>query len=143
MDFIVDLPESQGNKVIWTVIDLFSKQAHFVACTGLPSPRKLAKMFITHVYRLHGIHKRIISDRGVQFTTRFWRRFIAMIGSSQGLSSAFHPATNGDVERANAMVERYLWCYVKYQQTGLTYFRSLKWHIITHCTAVQGLPLSM
>lgn len=37
MDFIVDLPESQGNTVIWTVIDLFSKQAHFVACSSLLS----------------------------------------------------------------------------------------------------------
>lgn len=69
MDFIVDLPESQGNTVIWTVIDLFSKQAHFVACSGLPSARKLAKLFITHIYhiyRLHGVPRRIVSYQGVQ-----------------------------------------------------------------------------
>lgn len=48
MDFIVELPESQGNTVIWTVINLFLKQAQFIACSGLPSAR-LAKMFIVHV----------------------------------------------------------------------------------------------
>lgn len=36
-----------------------------------------------------------------------------MMGSSQGLSSAFHPATNGATERMNMMVE----CYVQYQQS--------------------------
>lgn len=55
MDFIVELPESDGNTVIWTVIDLFSKQAHFVACPSLLSARKLAKMFITHIYRFHRV----------------------------------------------------------------------------------------
>lgn len=64
MDFIVDLLESQGNMVIWMVIDLFSKQAYFVACAGLPSASKLAKLFITHIYRLHGVPRRIVSDRG-------------------------------------------------------------------------------
>lgn len=37
MDFIVKLPESNCHTVIWTVIGLFSKQAHFVPCSGLPS----------------------------------------------------------------------------------------------------------
>ncbi|KAK9395767.1 hypothetical protein NXF25_019128 [Crotalus adamanteus] len=39
MDFIVELPENRGYTVIWTVIDLFSKQAHFIPCKGLPSSR--------------------------------------------------------------------------------------------------------
>ncbi|KAK9395824.1 retrotransposon-derived protein PEG10 [Crotalus adamanteus] len=120
MDFIVDLPESKGNTVIWTVIDLFSKQAHFIACKGLPSAQRLAKLFLKHIYRLHGAPKRIISDRGVQFTAKFWRNFLTLIGSSQGLSSAFHPATNGAAEAANKMVEQYLRCYVSYQQTNWT-----------------------
>lgn len=116
MDFVVELPSSNGHNVIWTIIDLFSKQAHFVPCRGLPSARALAGLFIRHVYRLHGVPRRIISDRGVQFTARFWRQFLTRIGSSQGLSTAYHPSTNGAAERANAMVERYLRCYVSYQQ---------------------------
>lgn len=71
MDFIVELPESRGNTVIWTMIDLFSKPAHFTACSGLPSARKLAKMFIKQVYQLHGVPRRIISDHRVQFTAKF------------------------------------------------------------------------
>lgn len=117
MDFIVDFPANGDKTVIWTIIDLFSKKAHFVPCSGLPLARKLAKLFIQHIYRLHGVPRRIISDRGVQFTAQFWRNFIKLIGSSQGLSTAFHPSSNGASECVNAMVERYLCCYVSYQQS--------------------------
>lgn len=56
-----------------TVIDLFSKQAHFIACSfySLPSAHKLVKLFLKHIYWLHGIPKRIISDWGVQFMAKF------------------------------------------------------------------------
>lgn len=86
MDFIVELPESGGSTVIWMVVDLFSMQARFIACTSLPSAQKLAKMFLQHIYRLHGVPKRIISDQGggVQFMTKFWCEFIRLIGSSRG-----------------------------------------------------------
>ncbi|KAK9407162.1 hypothetical protein NXF25_005936 [Crotalus adamanteus] len=103
MDFIVDLPDNRGYNTIWTVVDLFSKQAHFIPCKGLPSARRLSRLFIQHIYRLHGTPRRIISDRG--------------LGSAQGLSSAYHPSTNGAAERANAVVERYLRSYVSFQQT--------------------------
>lgn len=75
-------------------------------------------MFITHIYRLYGIPQRVISDRGIQFTAKFWKEFLVGVGSSQGLSTAFHPATNGAVERTNAMIERYLRCYIDHQQTN-------------------------
>ncbi|KAK9395797.1 hypothetical protein NXF25_019158 [Crotalus adamanteus] len=105
MDFVVELRENRHYNVIWTVVDLFSKQAHFIPCKGLPSAHRLVRLFVQHVYRLHGIPRRIISDQGVQFTAQFWRDFIRLVGSSQGLSSAYHPSTNGAAERANAMVE--------------------------------------
>lgn len=55
--------------------------------------------------------------QGVQFTLKFWWEFLRMIGSFQGLSYIFHLATNGVVERANAIIEQYIRCYVNYQQT--------------------------
>lgn len=134
MDFIVDLPSSYGYTVIWTVVDLFSKQAYFVPYKGIPSAWWLTDLFLHHIYRLHGIPKTIISDRGVQFTSKFWRHFICLIGSTQGLSSAFHPSTNRAAVWANAMVERYLRCYVSYQQSnwsGLLPFGKVAYNNIT------------
>ncbi|XP_060539362.1 queuine tRNA-ribosyltransferase catalytic subunit 1 isoform X1 [Pantherophis guttatus] len=80
MDLIVDVPESGGCTVIWAVTDLFSKQVHFIPCSKIPSAKTLAKLFIQHVYRLHGAPKGIISDRGVQFTSNFWKEFLGLIG---------------------------------------------------------------
>ncbi|KAK9396283.1 hypothetical protein NXF25_019644, partial [Crotalus adamanteus] len=57
MGFIVELPESRGNIVIWTVTDLFSFQHLF----GISSAPKLARVFLKHIYQLHGVLKRIIS----------------------------------------------------------------------------------
>uniref|UniRef100_A0A2H6MZC8 Integrase catalytic domain-containing protein n=1 Tax=Micrurus carvalhoi TaxID=3147026 RepID=A0A2H6MZC8_9SAUR len=101
-------------------MDLFSKQAYFIPCKGLPSARKLSKMFVNHIYiyRLHGVPRRIISDRGVQFTEKFWREFIQAIGSSQDLSSGFHAQTSGLAVKTNQFIGQYLRCYVNYQQTN-------------------------
>lgn len=98
MDFIVELPDSAGNTVIWVVTDLFSKQAHFVACPKIPSAQTLAKMFVQHIYQLHGAPECTISDRSVQFTSSFWQEFLKMLSTAQGLSSSHHPQTNGGCE---------------------------------------------
>lgn len=66
---------------------------------------------------------------------KFWREFIKSIGSSQGLSSAFHLSTNGAVEHANSMIEQYLRCYVNYQQTNwaqLLSFAEMAYNNVVH-----------
>lgn len=62
MDFIVEHPESSGNTVIWVVTNLFSKQVHFIPYQKIPTAKALAKMFLHHLYQLHGAPQRVISD---------------------------------------------------------------------------------
>uniref|UniRef100_A0A670Z7K1 Integrase catalytic domain-containing protein n=1 Tax=Pseudonaja textilis TaxID=8673 RepID=A0A670Z7K1_PSETE len=120
MDFIVELPESAGNTVIWVVTDLFSKQVLFIPCQKIPTTKALAKMFLIHIYRLHGAPQWIISDRGVQFTSKFWRAFLNLLGSTQGLSSGNHPQMDGLTERVNSVLEQYLRCFISHQQDNWT-----------------------
>lgn len=119
MDFIIELPKSLGNTVIWVTTDLFSKQINFVACPKILSVRTLAKLFVQQIYCLHGDPERIISDRGVLFTSSFWQEFLKLVGSSQGLSSLHHLQTNGACEHTNGILEQYLRCYISYQQDNL------------------------
>lgn len=112
MDFITDLPRSSGSTVIWVVVDRFSKMAHFIPLPGLPSARELADLFLNHVFRLHGAPDDIVSDRGVQFISRFWRSFCSRLGINLSFSSGFHPETNGQTERTNQTLEQYLRCFV-------------------------------
>uniref|UniRef100_A0A803T7I9 Gypsy retrotransposon integrase-like protein 1 n=1 Tax=Anolis carolinensis TaxID=28377 RepID=A0A803T7I9_ANOCA len=115
-DFITDLPPSCGFTTILVVVDLFTKLAHFIPCEGLPTAQETADLFLQHVFRLHGLPKSLVTDRGSQFTSRFWKALQKLLGIDSRLSSAHHPQTDGQTERTNATLEQYLRCYVNYQQ---------------------------
>jgi transposase InsO family protein len=66
---------------------------------------KLAELYLTHIVRLHGVPKVIVSDRGTQFTSRFWKNLHELLGTKLFLSTAFHPQTGGQVERTNQILE--------------------------------------
>jgi hypothetical protein len=79
-------------------------------------PRELADGFLTHVVRAHGLPSSIISDRGSLFTSQFWKRVMEAMGTTRNLSTAFHPESDGQTERVNAILEQYLRAYCNYQQ---------------------------
>ncbi|KAL0149344.1 hypothetical protein M9458_055382, partial [Cirrhinus mrigala] len=64
LDFVSGLPSSAGNTVILTVIDRFSKAAHFIPLPKLPSAKETALTVFDHVFKIHGLPSDIISDRG-------------------------------------------------------------------------------
>jgi hypothetical protein len=75
MDFIVGLPRTQkGYNSIWVVVDRLKKVAHFIPVSTTYSGARLAELYISRIVCLHGIPKKIISDRGSQFTSRFWEQ---------------------------------------------------------------------
>ncbi|KAJ8333220.1 hypothetical protein SKAU_G00421160 [Synaphobranchus kaupii] len=101
VDFVTGLPLSEGNTVILTIVDRFSKAVHFIPLPKLPSALETAELLVLHVVRLHGIPSDIVSDRGPQFSSQVWKAFCVALGASASLSSGFHPQSNGQAERAN------------------------------------------
>jgi hypothetical protein len=72
MDFIVGLPTTQsGYDSIWVIVDRFLKVAHFIPVKTTYKGAKLAELYIARIVCLHGVPKKIVSDRGTQFTSRF------------------------------------------------------------------------
>jgi hypothetical protein len=63
MDFIEGLPKSEGNEVIFVVVDRFSKYAHLMALAHPYSAITVAKVFMENIYKLHEILATIVSDR--------------------------------------------------------------------------------
>ncbi len=112
LDFVTALPPSQGHTVVLTVVDRFSKAAHFIPLPKLPSAKETALVVVDHVFRLHGLPIDVVSDRGPQFVSRFWREFCKLLGATVSLSSEFHLQSNGQTERANQDLERTLRCVV-------------------------------
>ncbi|KAI3362601.1 hypothetical protein L3Q82_001687 [Scortum barcoo] len=74
-------PATIPSHAILTVVDRFSKMAHFVPLPKLPSAKETAELMLTHVFRLHGLPVDVVSDRGPQFTSIFWREFCALMGA--------------------------------------------------------------
>jgi len=117
MDFITHLPKtSTGNDTILVVVDRFTKMAHFIAMKATADAPAVAKLFIDHIYRLHGMPSSIISDRDSRFTSRFWRTLMSLSGSKLSMSTAFHPQTDGQTERVNRILEDILRHYVSADQ---------------------------
>ena len=105
LDFITDLPRAQnGDTCILTVIDKATRMVHLIPCRETVDAAKTAELFWTHVGKLHGIPRCIYSDRGPQFCNRFWRALWDSFGTSLKFSSAYHPHTQGMVERMNSVV---------------------------------------
>ena len=69
------------------------------------SSAKLAKIYMTRIVCLHGVPRSIVSDRGTQFTSKFWNQLHETLGTRQEFSTAFHPQTYGQTERVNQILE--------------------------------------
>ncbi|WVZ52135.1 hypothetical protein U9M48_003223 [Paspalum notatum var. saurae] len=116
MDFIVGLPRTQkGYNSIWVVVDRLTKVAHFIPVNTTYSGAKLAELYISRIVCLHGVPKRIISDRGSQFTSRFWEQLHNSLDTKLRFSTAYHPQTDGQTERTNQILEDMLRaCAIQY-----------------------------
>ncbi|WVZ90018.1 hypothetical protein U9M48_036354 [Paspalum notatum var. saurae] len=106
MDFIVGLPHTQKcYNSIWVVVDHLSKVAHFIPVNTTYSGAKLAELYISRIVCLHGVPKRIISDRGSQFISRFWEQLHDSLDTKLRFSTAYHHQTDGQTERTNQILE--------------------------------------
>jgi hypothetical protein len=73
MDFIVGLPRTQlGYDSICAIMDRLTKVAHFIPVRTIYSGPQLAELYMSRIVFLHGVLKKIMSDRGTQFTLKFW-----------------------------------------------------------------------
>ncbi len=77
---------------------------------------ELASIFFRTVFRAQGLPRKILSDRGSQFISAFWREFFALLKSEVRLTSSYHPQSNGGTERANKTLLEALRCFVNARQ---------------------------
>jgi len=115
-DFITRLPLAQGYDTILVVCDRFSKIVHFIATTEKTSAEGLAKLFWDHIWKLHGLPESIISDRGVQFAVGMIKELNNLLGIQTKLLMAYHPQTDGQMERINQELEQYLRVFIDHRQ---------------------------
>jgi hypothetical protein len=120
MDFIVGLPHTQaGYDSIWVIADRLTKVAHFNPVKTTYSGAKLTELYMSRIVCLHGVPKKTISDRGSQFTSKFWEKLHESMDTKLNFSSAYHPRTDGQTERTNQILEDMLRaCALKYGKSS-------------------------
>ncbi len=106
VDFITDLPSSDGNARVLVVIDRFSKSCRLLPLKGLAPARETDEIMFNNIFRHYGISEDIVSDSGPQFISRVWRAF-SLLGVTISLSLGYHPQFNGQTERKIQEVGRF------------------------------------
>ena len=109
MDFIVKLPLTpRGHDAVMTVVDLLTKQVHFLPMKEASSAKDVADIFFSNIVRHHGLPKAIVSDRDRRFTSQFWQTLFRSCGTELRMSTAYHPQSDGQTERMNRTLEEAL-----------------------------------
>ena len=102
---------------IMVAVDRLTKYAIFVPIPRQFTASYLAKVFLKEVGKF-GIPEKIISDRDKIFTSHFWRELCQVLQITQGMSTAYHPQSDGQTERVNQILEQYLRIYVNDEQSN-------------------------
>src|SRR6185295_9211121 len=119
MDFITHLPKTKSNyDSIFVVVDRLSKRVHFIPTTATVTAPEVAQLFFTNIFQHHGLSQVIISDRDPKFISCFWQELFRMLGTCTAMSTAYHPQTDGQTERANRTLEDMLRSFINYRQTN-------------------------
>ena len=115
MDLMTDLPVTpEGHDAIVVFCDRLSKMLHFVPCCKSDGAPELAHLFVKHVFRPHGLPASIVSDRDPRFTSHVWKTVFTSLGTN--MSTAFHPQTDGQSERAFRTLQQMLRAFVSPRQ---------------------------
>jgi hypothetical protein len=136
MDFIVGLPRTQsGYDSIWVIVHRLTKVAHFIPVKTTYSGPQQVELYMSRIVCLHGVLKKIVSDRGTRFTLRFWERLHEALDTQLCFSSIYHPQTDGQRERANQILEDMLKaCALQY---GRSWDKSLSYAEFSYNNSYQ------
>jgi transposase InsO family protein len=120
MNFIVGLPRTRdGYDSIWVVVDCLTKAANFIPVKTTYNSAVLAELYMSRIVCLHGIPKKIVSDRGTHFTSHFWQQLHEALGTHLKFSSAYHPQKDGQTERTNRILKDMLRACALQDKLGL------------------------
>jgi hypothetical protein len=136
MDFVEGFPKVSGKSVILTVVDQFSKFAHFILVGHPYSAASVAKAFFDNIVHLHGLLAFIVSDRDPIFISNLWTELFQLSGTRLCTSSAFHPQTDGQSEVTNKIITIYLRCLAGNRPRS--WLRWLPWAEFYYNTSLQS-----
>jgi hypothetical protein len=140
MDFITSLPKSQGYDVILVMVDRVSKLAHIVPTRRTATALETAKI-IPSAWWNHGLPRVIVSNQDPKFTSAFLKHFFKNVRTKLTFSTAFHPQTDGQIERVNGILNQYLRNFVSADQRDWVDYVELaefSYNVATHSATKES-----
>src|SRR5258708_283866 len=116
MDFIEQLPASEGHTAILVIVNCLTKQSLFIPTHDSIDSLELAQLFLTHMFSKHGMPSHVTSDRGSEFISHFFRSLSKLLQMELHFMSGYHLEGDRQMEHLNQVLEQYLRAYMNYQQ---------------------------
>jgi len=98
-----------------TMVDLFTKTKHLAFTKTTLTSQQAVDLFMREVVRHHGVPEMLVHDRDKLFTANFWKGFWQELQTKLGMSTAYHPQTDGQTERENRTMEEIVRAFVNDQ----------------------------
>jgi hypothetical protein len=106
MNFITDLPESDGATMILVVVDRITKMAHFIPAKTKDSPA-VATVYLENVWKYHGFPEDVVLDQDGTLTGHIIPDVYNYLGIPRSMSTAYHPQSDSQTESINQVIEAY------------------------------------
>src|SRR5260221_3199213 len=116
MDFIEQLPDSEGFSTILVIVDCLTKQAIFIPSHDMLNAPQVVQLFLIHVFSKHRVPAHVTFDQGSKFISHFFCSLGKLLWMRLHFTSGYHPEGDRQTEHANQVLEQYLWTYMNYQQ---------------------------
>jgi len=117
MDFIEQLPLSNGYTNILVIVDQLTKQTIFIPTTRSIDTTELAQLFIENVFSKHSTPSHVTSDCRVEFISKFFKSLANRLNMKLHFTLGYHPEADSQIECTNQMLEQFLRIYCNYQQS--------------------------
>src|SRR5260221_2330376 len=116
MDFIEQLPASEGHMATLVIVNRLTKQSLFIPTHNSIDSPELAQLFLTHMFSKHGMPSHVTSNQRSEFISHFFQSLGKLLWMELHFMSGYHLEGDGQMECLNQVLEQYLWAYTNYQQ---------------------------
>jgi hypothetical protein len=116
MDF-TELPlDENGYDYAFVVVDRLSKKPLSLPCHKNITAKGMAELFLANWTRHFGMPDSIVSDRGAQFVSTFWKEYCRILGTKVKLTTAYNPNVDGQTEVMNQYIKQRLRPFCSFYQ---------------------------
>ena len=124
------------------VVNSVTKQSHFISMVTTLSATGTAQLYLQHIWKHHGLPKKVVLDRGPQFVAEFTKELYWLLRIKLATTTAYHPQGDGQMEQVNQELQQYLCLFINKRQDDwddLLPFAEFQYNNHVH-TATQAVP---